>query len=126
MRAMKGTYKAPAIVTFDLPLFIKASRIVKEQKLDVVVRLDGFHFLKSYHGCIDYIMEGSGLAEAMEVVYGPNTVKYILKGAAYSKALRAHFLTDAALVKHMAGENNITSLDEAIKDLQTTSRTGKL
>ena len=38
-------------------------------------------------------MEDSGLEEAMSVVYGPNTVKYILKGAAYSKALRAHFLT---------------------------------
>lgn len=71
-------------------------------------------------------MEGSGLAEAMGVVYGPNTVKYILKGAAYSKALRAHFLTDAALVKHMMGENNSTSLDESLKDLQETSRTAKL
>ena len=39
-------------------------------------------------------MEGSGLAEAMGVVYGPNTVKYTMKDAAYSKALRAHFLTD--------------------------------
>ena len=96
MRAVKGTYKSQAIITFDLPLFIKASQIVKYQKLEVVVRFGGFHFLKSYLGCIGYIMEGSGLAEAMEVLYGPNTVQYILKGAAYSKALRAHFLTDAA------------------------------
>ena len=90
------------------------------QKLEVVVRLGGFHFLKSFLGCIGYITEGSGLAEAMSVVYGPNTVKYILKGAAYSTALRAHFLTDATLVKHMMGANNSTSLDETLKDLQET------
>ena len=126
IRAIKGTNKSPAIITFDLPLFIKASQIVKGQKLEVVVQLGGFHLLKSYLGCIGYIMEGSGLAEAMGVVYGPNTVKYILKGAPYSKALRAHFSTDAALVKHMMGENNSTNLDETLKDLQETSRTAKL
>ena len=71
-------------------------------------------------------MEGSGLAEAMRAIYGPNTVKYILKGATYAKALRAHFLTDAALVKHMMGANNSTSLDETLKDLQETSRTAML
>ena len=54
------------------------------------------------------------------------TVKYILKGAAYSTALRAHFLTDATLVKHMMGANNSTSLDETLKDLEETSRTAKL
>ena len=126
MRAIKGTRNPPAILTFDLPLFIKASRIVKEQKLEVVVRLGGFHFLKSFLGCIGYIMEGSGLAEAMSVVYGPNTVKYIMKGAAYSKALRAQFLTDAALVGHIMGASNNTSLDDTLKDLQETSRMAKL
>lgn len=78
MRAIKGTYKSPAIITFDLPLFIEASQIIKDQKLEVVVRLGGFHFLKSYLGCIGYIMEDSGLGETMEVIYGPNTVQYIL------------------------------------------------
>jgi hypothetical protein len=127
MRAIKGTHESPAIITFDLPLFIKASQIIKEQNLGVVLRLGGFHFLKSFLGCIGYLMEDSGLEEAMSVVYGPNTVKYILKGAAYSKALRAHFLTDAALVKHMMhGANGSTSLDETLQDLQETSRTAKL
>ena len=125
MRAIKGTHESPTIITFDLPLFIKASQIVKEQKLEVVVRLGGFHFLKSFLGCIGYIMEDSGLAEALSVVYGPNTVKHILKGAAYSKALRAHFLTDAALVKHMMGGDS-TNLDEALENLQKKTRTAKL
>lgn len=71
-------------------------------------------------------MDGSGLAEVMGVVYGPNTVKYILKGAAYSKALRAHFLTDAALVKHVMIANDGNSLNEILENLQETSRTAKL
>ena len=57
MRAIKGTHESPAIITFDLPLFIKASQIVKEQKLEVVVQLGGFHLLKSFLGCIGFIME---------------------------------------------------------------------
>ena len=61
----------------------------------------------------------------MSVIYGPNTVKHILKCAVYSKALRAHFLTDAALVKHMMGGYS-TSLDETLKDLPKTTRTAKL
>ena len=125
MRAIKGTHESPAIITFDLPLFIKASQIVKEQKLEVVVRLGGFHFLKSFVGCIGYIMEDSGLAEALSVIYGPNTIKHILKGAACSKALRAHFLTDAALVKHMMGGDS-TNLDETLENLQKSTRTGSL
>ena len=40
IKAIKGTYQSPAIITFDLPLFIKASQIVKEQKLEVVVTLE--------------------------------------------------------------------------------------
>ena len=110
MRAIIHEY--PAIVKFDLLLFIKTSQIVKEHKLEVVMWLGGFHFLKSFLGCIGYILVCSCLAEAMGVVYVPNTVKYILKGEAYSKALRAHFLTDAALLKNMMSATNCTSLDE--------------
>lgn len=69
MRAIQETHKSPTIVAFDLPLFIKASQIVKEQKLEVFVRLEGFHFPKSYLGCIGYIMEGNDLEEAMGVIY---------------------------------------------------------
>jgi len=61
----------------------------------------------------------------MSVVYGPNTVKHILKDAAYSKALREHFLADAALVKHVMSANS-TSLDETLEELQEITRTAKL
>lgn len=70
--AIQGTNKSPAIIKFDLPLFIKASQNVKEQKLEVIGRLGGLHFLKSYLGCIGNIMDGSRLAKAMGVVYNYN------------------------------------------------------
>ena len=128
IRAIKGTHEVPAIVTFDLPLFIKAQQIVKEQSLDVLLRLGGFHFLKSYLGCIGYIMEGSGLAEAMSVVYGSNTVTHILKGAAYSKVLRAHFLADGALIKHAMSQACTVDADivQTMKNLAELSRTANL
>ena len=92
----------------------------------MVIRLGGFHLLMSYLGFIGYVMEGSGLAEAMQLVYGPNTVQYILRGAAYSKTLRAHFLSDAVLVKHMMVSDTSTRLDQTTNDLQKTSQTAKL
>ena len=49
-----------------------------------------------------------------------------MKGAAYSEALRAQFLTDAALVGHIMGTSNNTSLENTLKDLQETSRMAKL
>ena len=40
---------------------------------------------------------GTGLQEAFELVYADNAVVHILNGKAYSRAVRAHLLIDAAL-----------------------------
>ena len=40
---------------------------------------------------------GTGLQEAFELVYAENVVVHILNGKAYSRAVRAHLLMDAAL-----------------------------
>ena len=47
-------------VTFDQPLFIKALDIVVAEKMDVVVRLGGFHVLLSFLGSVGFVMRGSG------------------------------------------------------------------
>jgi hypothetical protein len=87
-------------VTFDQPLYIKAAEIVaSSQDLDkVIVRLGGFHLLMSYLGSIGHIMTGSGLAELWETVYAKGSVIHMLSGHAFSRALRAHILTLAALI----------------------------
>ena len=47
------------IFTFDLPLWIKATRIVLETGMRIVVRLVGFNILKNVLGCIGCIMAGA-------------------------------------------------------------------
>ena len=46
-------------------------------------------------------MKGSGLEEAMELVYAENSVRHIISGKAVSRALRAHFLAESALVNKL-------------------------
>ena len=56
------------IITFDLPLWIKATRIVLETGMRIVVRLGGFHILKSFLGCIGCIMAELGLEELIKII----------------------------------------------------------
>ena len=51
----------------------------------------------SFLGCIGHLMGGTGLQEAFELVYAENAVVHIFNGKAYSRAVRAHLLRDAAL-----------------------------
>ena len=55
----------------------------------------------SFMGSIGSMMKGSGLEEALETVYGPNAVIHMLSGKAVSRALRGHFLVEAALVNKL-------------------------
>ena len=86
-------------VTFDQPLYIKAVGIVStsDDLKKVIVRLGGFHLLMSFMGSMGNIMAGSGLEELWESVYAKGSVVHMMSGHAYSRALRAHFLTQAAL-----------------------------
>lgn len=89
-------------VTYDQPLYFKARAIVAESQKHgylkhVVVRLGGFHCLMSYLGAVGYIMSGAGLDSLWSTVYAPNSVKHMLTGHAYSRAMRAHVLTFTAL-----------------------------
>ena len=85
-------------VTFDQPLWLKASGIIKEAQLDIVCRLGGFHTMMSFLGSIGQLMKGSGLETLFGEVYAEHTVVHLMSGKAISRALRAHFLTEAALM----------------------------
>ena len=62
-------------ITFDQPLWLKATDIIKAKSMKIVCRLGGFHTMMSFMGSIGSMMKGSGLEEALEMVYGPNAVK---------------------------------------------------
>ena len=74
-------------LTFDQPLGTMAVEIIKTKRLNIVVRLGGFHCLMSCAGSLGMIMEGSGLAKVMGTVYGSNTVGQMLCGKSISRAL---------------------------------------
>ena len=64
-------------------------------------RLGGFRTMMSFMGSIGSMMKGSGLEEALETAYGPNPVIHMISGKAVSRALRGHFLVEAALVNKL-------------------------
>ena len=68
------------------------------KNMSIVLILGGFHTMMSYCGSIGTLMEGSGLAEAHKTCYGDVIMKHIASGKAISKALRAHFLTEAVIM----------------------------
>lgn len=88
-------------VTYDQPLYWKARSIVaslaQTTLKNVVVLLGIFHLLMSYLEAIGFTMEGSGLEELWSVIYAPESVKKMLSGHAFARALRAHILTFTAL-----------------------------
>ena len=57
--------------------------------------------MMNFIGSIGSVMKGSGLEEALETVYGANAVSHMISGKAVSRALRGHFLVEAALVNKL-------------------------
>ena len=84
-------------ITFDQPFWFKPIEVIVSKPLPIVSRLGGFHTLMSFLGSIGKLMEGSGLNAVLETIYGKNTVDHIITGKAVSRAIRGHFLVDAAL-----------------------------
>lgn len=89
-------------MTFDQPLFIKVVDLVSQadendELSSIIVRLGGFHLLMNYMGAVGKIMGGSDLEEMWEEVYAQNAVVHMVNRHAYTRALRAHSLSQAAI-----------------------------
>ena len=106
-----------ACVTFDQPLWLKAVEITKSKSLNVVCKMGGFHVLMSYLGSVGYVMESSGLSNALETVYGTNAVKHMISGKAYSRAVRGRMLAQNAVMIQLLREIpiNHAKVDEICK-----------
>ena len=90
------------ILTFDQPLWWKAFMIIEAEPEEsnlrrIVLCLGGFHTEMSFLGCIGHLMDSSGLQEMLESIYTPTAVVHMLSGKAIARAIRAHFIVDAAL-----------------------------
>ena len=103
------THKVAPIITFDQPLFWKASEITEEvtdddQVKEVTVMLGTFHMFMNLLGAIGTLMEGTGIRKLLEVIYGENAVSHILTGKAVQRAFRAHLLLDKCLTHEIVAQ----------------------
>ena len=64
------------VVTFDQPLWMKATEIINAKCMGIVRTVGGFHLLISFLGRIGGLMKGSGLEEALAVVFTENAEPY--------------------------------------------------
>ena len=88
-----------AVVTFDQPLWHKAMVLTKHLNLPVVLLLGNFHTQMSFLGSIGYVMANSGIEQALGLIYGEDSIKWILCGKSYERAMRSHGLAVSALKK---------------------------
>ena len=58
----------------------------------------------SFLGSIGSLMEGSGLRRALESVYVPLTVGYMMTGKAYTRAVRGHMMSESAVLSLLLEE----------------------
>ena len=97
-------YSVPAVVTFDQPLYWKASEIILDAYddnhiKDIILMLGSFHTLMNLLGAIGTLMESTGLNTILSTIYGENSVVHMLTGKAVYRAIRGHNLVDKCLNK---------------------------
>ena len=73
-------------------------------KMEIFVRLSGFHQLMSILGSIGSLMEGSSLRRALETVYIPLIVCHMMTGNAYTRAVRGHMMPASAVLSLLVEE----------------------
>ena len=75
------------VVTFDQPLWMKATEIINGKFMGIVCIIGGFHLLMSFLGSVGGLMKGSGLEVALRVVFAENTVPYMITRKTISQEL---------------------------------------
>lgn len=97
--SLAARYKVTPVITFDQPLWWKAQLVLNSaaELHPMILRLGGFHTEMSFLGSIGHLMAGSGLQEALEIVFAPNAVTHMLTGKSVERAIRGHFLIDTVL-----------------------------
>src|SRR6218665_1225534 len=67
----------------------------------------------SYLGAVGFVMGGSGLETLWETVYPAGSLIHMMTGHAYSRAVRAHLLTLAALdAMLLSAHEQLNEIDE--------------
>ena len=75
--------------------------MITNWSLSLFIRIGGFHNVMSFMGAVGTLMADSGLTDMWETVYTPNTAAQMEMGHDYARALHAHILSAAAVMKHI-------------------------
>ena len=98
-----------AVITFDLQNWLKAVDLILSLRMPIIPRLGGFPLLKSYLATFGVIFTDSGLHDIIKLIYeGELAADSILNGNSYDKAIRVHFLMDAAILQHVIPASTFT------------------
>lgn len=93
----KFNREGKTIIAFDQPLWQKAMIVKHNSKLDIMIMLGNFHVQLSTMSAIGYLMKATGIEAAFNTVYGEKSIKYIMNGKDYERAVRCHELASTAL-----------------------------
>ena len=81
---------------------MKAVALILSQRIPIIPRRGGFHLLKPYLASFGVIFADSGLHDIIKLIYeGELAADSILNYNSYDKAIRAHFLSDAAILQYV-------------------------
>ena len=98
-----------SVITFDVPIWLKAVDLILSQRMPIIPRHGGFYLLKFYLATFGVIFANSGLHDIMKLIYeGKLAADSILYGNSYDKAIRTHFLIDAAILQHVIPASTFT------------------
>ena len=120
-------YHVPPVITFDQPLYWKASEIIADAPQNshlksIVVMLGCFHTFMNVLGAIGTLMAGTGLKRILEEVYGENAVVHMMTGKSVQRAFRGHLLITKCLNQMIVSEvldehPNLGSLVDKAEDI---------
>ena len=103
---LASKHNGPPVITFDQPLFWKASHVKDEVPdtspvRDVVLLLGSFHTFMNLLGAIETLMNGSGRKYIFDTIYGDNAVVHMMTGKAVQRTVRGHLLVSQCLTKQI-------------------------
>ena len=114
--------KNPTVISFDQPLFWKASKIIHSSTdrniKEIIVTLGTFHTVMNLFCAIGTTMRNTELSKILEIIYNDNSAVHILGGKAVSRALRAYFIVDQCLSILIAEKTECFKDDQSIPLLQ--------
>ena len=132
--SLSSKHNMPTIKS-DQPLFWKASEIANAVTddspiRDVILLLGTFHTFMNVLGAIGTLIEGTGLKEIMETIYGENAVVHMMSGKAVQQVFSGHLLVDQCLThqivaKIMEDEPGFQDQVEELERLYMLMETGK-